>query len=323
MKKLITLLLSVISIAAFGQAGSLSQSVYRSRVLDSTSVTTPTGWGLLYFNAQRSTPAWLFSNDEGATWQELGSGSGGGSGTVTSVSGTTNRITVASGTTTPVIDVSATFEALLGKVAQRIDQNNAATTSAQLATTLTDETGTGTVIYSSAVTGVQDYPIPAAAMWPRATNGCAPLANFEMTTSLLNIVGLRFGLSGHEFAQCHFTLPKKWNNGTITYKLRWKPEASGTGNVRFGVQAAAYSNDDPLTGAFGTEVAVTDAFIATDDLHITTQSGALTIAGTPQDEDLIAIQINRDPDHTDDTFSNAAILLELTIYITTTAANDE
>lgn len=35
--------------------------------------------------------------------------SGGGGGTVTSVSGTTNRITVATGTTTPVIDISASY----------------------------------------------------------------------------------------------------------------------------------------------------------------------------------------------------------------------
>jgi hypothetical protein len=69
-----------------------------------------------------------------------GTGSGGGGGTVTDVLGTTSRIT-SSGGATPVIDISATFEALLGKRAERIDQNNAATTSAQLATTLSDETG--------------------------------------------------------------------------------------------------------------------------------------------------------------------------------------
>jgi hypothetical protein len=72
----LSLLLSVLSIAAFGQAGSLSQSVYRSRVNDSTTVTTPSGYGLLYYNNQRASPAWIFSNDQGATWQKLGSGSG-------------------------------------------------------------------------------------------------------------------------------------------------------------------------------------------------------------------------------------------------------
>lgn len=74
-----------------------------------------------------------------------------GTGTVTSVSGTTNRIT-STGGTTPVLDISATFEGLLGKVANRIDQNNAATTSAQLAGVISDETGSGALVFANSPT---------------------------------------------------------------------------------------------------------------------------------------------------------------------------
>lgn len=73
-------------------------------------------------------------------------------GTVTSVSGTTNRIT-STGGTTPVIDISATFEALLGKVANPLSQF-ASTTSAQLASTISDETGTGALVFGSKPTFV-------------------------------------------------------------------------------------------------------------------------------------------------------------------------
>lgn len=81
-------------------------------------------------------------------------------GTVTSVSGTTNRITVATGTTTPVIDISATFEALLGKVANPLSQF-AATSSAQLLGVISDETGTGSLVFATSptfVTPVLDIP---------------------------------------------------------------------------------------------------------------------------------------------------------------------
>lgn len=71
-----------------------------------------------------------------------------GSGTVTSVSGTTNRITVATGTTTPVIDISATFEALLGKVANPLSQF-ASTTSLQLLGVISDETGSGALTFAT------------------------------------------------------------------------------------------------------------------------------------------------------------------------------
>lgn len=74
-----------------------------------------------------------------------------GGGTVTNVSGTTNRITVATGTSTPVIDISATFEALLGKVANPLSQF-AATTSAQLAGVMNDETGSGLLVFGTSPT---------------------------------------------------------------------------------------------------------------------------------------------------------------------------
>ncbi len=66
---------------------------------------------------------------------------GGGGGSVASVLGTTNRIT-STGGANPVIDISATFEALLGKVANPLSQF-ASTTSAQLRSVLSDEDGTG------------------------------------------------------------------------------------------------------------------------------------------------------------------------------------
>lgn len=72
------------------------------------------------------------------------------SGTVTSVSGTTNRIT-STGGATPVIDISATFEALLGKVASPLSQF-ASTTSAQLAGVISDETGSGALVFGTSPT---------------------------------------------------------------------------------------------------------------------------------------------------------------------------
>lgn len=68
-------------------------------------------------------------------------------GTVTSVSGTTNRIT-STGGATPVLDISATFEALLGKVASPLSQF-ASTTSAQLSGVLSDETGSGLSVFAT------------------------------------------------------------------------------------------------------------------------------------------------------------------------------
>jgi hypothetical protein len=69
------------------------------------------------------------------------------SGTVTSVSGTANRIT-STGGATPVIDISSTFESLLGKVANPLSQF-ASTTSSQLAGVISDETGSGSLVFAT------------------------------------------------------------------------------------------------------------------------------------------------------------------------------
>lgn len=90
-------------------------------------------------------------------------------GAVTSVSGTANRIT-STGGATPVIDISATFEALLGKVASPLSQF-ASTTSAQLAGIISDETGTGSLVFASSPTLVTpNLGTPSAAILTNATS---------------------------------------------------------------------------------------------------------------------------------------------------------
>ncbi len=64
------------------------------------------------------------------------------------LTGTANRLTVSAAN---VFDISATFEALLGKVANPLSQF-AATTSAQLAGVISDETGSGLLVFNTSPT---------------------------------------------------------------------------------------------------------------------------------------------------------------------------
>ena len=72
----------------------------------------------------------------------------GGGGAVSSVVGTNNRITVSPTTGNAVVNISPTFEALLGKVASPLSQF-ATTTSAQIRGVLSDETGTGVAVFNT------------------------------------------------------------------------------------------------------------------------------------------------------------------------------
>jgi hypothetical protein len=272
---------------------------------------------------------------------------GGGGGAVDSVNGQTGVVVLDA--TDVGADPAGTAAALLTGTISDSDTTHAPTGNAvfdalALKANLESPTFTGTPVAPTAATttnttqvattafvqqeiaaktvGVQDLPIPAQAMWPRVTSGCSVLTQYEMTTSLLNLQGLEFSSSVQQFAQMDVPLPRKYNNGTVTVVIHWKPLASGSGDVRWGIQLASYRNDDALTAAFGTEVAVTDTFIATDDLHITSASAAITPSGTVADGNLMALQINRDPTNGSDTLTVNAILIAVIVRITTDNAID-
>lgn len=215
---------------------------------------------------------------------------------------------------------NAVFDALALKVAKAGD-----TMSGDLAmgtnkvTGLGAATTNGDALRYEDVIGVQDLYIPASAMWPRSTSGCAALAKSELATSLLNIQTLDFDQTTQEFAQFTIVLPRKYNNGTVTAVVYWTA-AAGSGDVQWGISGGAYSNDDALTVALGTAQTVDDTFIATNDLHITSATSAITLAGTPADADFLGFQISRNPGS--DTLSGDAKLLGVSIRITTDAGKD-
>lgn len=178
--------------------------------------------------------------------------------------------------------------------------------------------GGGDVVEADIV-GVQDLYIPASAMWPKTTSGCASLAKSEIATSLLNIQTLDFDQTTQEFAQFTIALPRKWNNGTLTAVFYWTA-SSGAGTVQWGISGGAYSNDDALTTAFGSAQTSDDTLIATNDLHISPATSAITLSGSPSDSDFLGIQISRNP--ASDTLSADAKLLGVSLRITTDAAID-
>lgn len=171
----------------------------------------------------------------------------------------------------------------------------------------------------TAVIGVQDLFVSAAAMWQRLTNGCSALTQIEMATSLANIQGLLFDATTQEFAQFQIILPRKYNNATITAVPVWTA-TSGSGTVQWGISFGSYRNDDALTVALGTPQTSDDTLLAANDFHEGPVTSAITPAGTLQDSNFIIGQISRNP--ASDTLAVDAVLLGISLRITTDAAID-
>lgn len=175
---------------------------------------------------------------------------------------------------------------------------------------------TGTV----ALVGVDELSLPAGAFIPQITNG--PAAGIvEMATNKQPVLSLDFDPTTQEYAVLWWTPPKRWDGGTIAFKVYWTA-ASGAGGVAFSLQGVAYSDDDAIDAAYGTAISVTDTLITAGDIHVSAASAAMTIAGSPADADTIALRVSREVANGSDTLAVDAQLLGVVITYTASAGND-
>jgi len=184
--------------------------------------------------------------------------------------------------------------------------------------------GTGTLKTGSAavkVAGKETIWVPAVAMYPNTTNGCADIAQTELSNGP-EIKSLDFDKDSDEFAQFAVAFPKSWNEGTITFQAFFTADSTNTGTVSWALNGVAIADNDSVNTAFGTAVAPTaKAHSGTaNDLDVTAESGAVTIAGSPSTDEQVFFQIARDV--SEDSLTADAKLLGIKIFFTTDAAND-
>jgi hypothetical protein len=171
------------------------------------------------------------------------------------------------------------------------------------------------------VAGKETIWVPAVAMYPNSTNGCADLAQVELSNGP-EIKTLDFDKDADEFAQFAVAFPKSWNEGTVTFQAFFTADTTNTGTTAWGLSGVAISDDDSCNTAFGTQVVATAKAMSgtANDLAVAAESGAVTIAGTPAAGDEVFFQISRDVSA--DSLTADAKLLGIKLFFTTDAAND-
>jgi len=172
------------------------------------------------------------------------------------------------------------------------------------------------------IAGTETMWIPSSAMYGSETNG-ADAQQVETTATRPDLKVLDFDAGTAEYAQFAIAMPKSWNLGTITYQVFWSPGNTNTGNAIFGLQGLACTEGDTADAVFGTAIEVTDAGIGTvEDVQMTSVSSAMTIAGSPADDDYCFFQLYRDAADGSDTFTGDARVMGIKLFYTTDAAND-
>jgi len=169
--------------------------------------------------------------------------------------------------------------------------------------------------------GTETIYVPASAMYPNTTNGCAALAQVELTAGRPELKVLDFDKDSDEFAQFTVAFPKSWNGGTVTFRAFWVGIAATTG-IAWGLQAISVGDNAEADAAFGTAVVVTDDSQGdATEVLVTATSGALTISGAGDDK-MTFFQIFRDVSDANDDMAGDARLVGIQLFFTTDATND-
>jgi hypothetical protein len=126
---------------------------------------------------------------------------------------------------------------------------------------------TASDIQSGVIDGKQTIWVPAVAMYPNSTNGCADLDQTELANGP-EIKTLDFDKDSDEFAQFAVAFPKSWNEGTITFQAFFTANSTNTGTTAWGLAGVALADDGSLNTAFGTTVVATAKAhsVSADDL---------------------------------------------------------
>ena len=169
--------------------------------------------------------------------------------------------------------------------------------------------------------GTETIYVPASAMYPNTTNGCAALAQVELTGGRPELKVLDFDKDSDEFAQFTVAFPKSWNGGTVTFRAFWVGNAT-TDGIAWGLQAISVGDNAEADAAFGTAVVVTDDSQGdATEVLVTATSGALTISGAGDDK-MTFFQIFRDVSDANDDMAADARLVGIQLFFTTDATND-
>lgn len=170
--------------------------------------------------------------------------------------------------------------------------------------------------------GTHTIWVPASAMVPAITSGAAA-AQLEATSNAQNYRVLDFDASSDEYAHFQVAMPDSWDEGTVTFQAFWSTTATDTDGVAWGLQGVANGDGDPIDASWGTAVVVTDVGqSAAGDVLVTSESAAVTIAGTPAAGDVCFFRLLRDVSNGSDTMTEDARLIGIKLFITLDAPTD-
>lgn len=165
--------------------------------------------------------------------------------------------------------------------------------------------------------GLQTIWVPAAGMVGYV--GAAP-GQTTYSSGSFHAITWDFDQTTLEAVVFQITMPKSWDKGNIFFLPYWTASGSPSGTVAWNFFAEAISDNEALSASIPNHVDSNDTFQNADRLHIGPISSGFTPDGSPANDDLLLVAINRSPAF--DTLNADARLIGVKILYTVSAGND-
>jgi hypothetical protein len=149
------------------------------------------------------------------------------------------------------------------------------------------------------------------------TSGAAGGASFETTSDKVNLTAIDFDAAAIEYASWQILLPPDYDAGTVIYQVYYTHAASASTDNKcvWGLSGTAFTEAETLDMGFSAVVQSigTPADNTAYLLHVSAESAAVTIAGTPAASELCVFRLSRVATDGADTLSVDARFLGLKI----------
>lgn len=173
------------------------------------------------------------------------------------------------------------------------------------------------------VVGKQTIWIPAQAMLPTVSNGCGVLSQVELTAGQPDLFVLDFDSANDEFSQFQIAMPNQWDKGFISYQIFWTGGTVEANDVIWTLEGVAVADDGTIDVAYGAVISIADTFLSSaNDLMVSAESTALTIAGNPANANICIFRLGRNASNVADTYSADARLIGIKLFFNNNTGND-
>lgn len=194
--------------------------------------------------------------------------------------------------------------------------------SGQIVTVTYDGTNFQLQSKNESVIGRQTFSIAAAAMTPTTTNG-ATLTKTEISALQPNINALEFDPSTQQYAEFTIGMPAQWDEGTITAQFYWShPSTTTNFGVVWNLAAVSVGTNSAIGTSYGTAQQIATTGGTTNNLYITSETPAITVAGTPAAGKMTWFKVSRVTGDASDNMAVNARLIGIELFINVDEGSD-